>query len=76
MKIQHLGVSLKNYIVPILCLVLYESLDMPPCSVLSIHMCGSVSTIPNFDQILENLPFGHKQTLAKTQLKIYAMNFN
>ena len=23
-----------------------------------------------YDQILENLPFGHKQTLAKTQLKI------
>jgi len=25
------------------------------------------------DRILENLPIGHKQTLAKTQLKIYAM---
>ena len=25
------------------------------------------------DRILENLPFGHKQTLVKIQLKIYAM---
>ena len=29
----------------------------------------------NCDQILENLPFGHKQTLDKTQLKTFTIVF-
>jgi len=30
----------------------------------------------NCDRILENLPFGHKQTLYKTKLKFFTMSSN
>jgi len=38
-----------------------------------MHAVKCIETCIKCDWILKNLPFGHKQTLAKTQLKIYAM---
>jgi len=40
---------------------------------MSLHIGGMACqmTLNICDCILENLPFGHKQTFAKTQLKIF-----
>jgi len=39
-----------------------------------MHWAVHTYNVP-YDRILENLPFGHKQTLNKTQLKIFMMFF-